>query len=245
MKLSRDLALKIAFVIDEFVPPIIRDTKGFMYLPMRFLFGKMAKVFWEFKDKAPYLSEDDYIKLYKQIDPFLIKRATCLNNACITKITNSIKGNTVLEAGCGNGFLAQKIASKNYRVTGTDILVEKDIKKANPKIKFVKANIEHLPFKDKSFDTVICTHTLEHVQNIYHAIKELRRVTKSRLIVIVPKQKPYKFTFDLHLHFFPHIHSLVTIMNFDRNLKRKSVCKNLNGDLYYQEDSPSKTARAK
>lgn len=195
----------------------------------------MSNIFFEFKEKAPFMPESDYIKLYKKIDSFLIQRETCLNDECLKKILRSIKGRTILEAGCGNAFLAKKLAKK-YKVTGADILIEQDITDKNTKIKFMNANIEHLPFKNRAFDTVICTHTLEHVLNIQSAIEELRRVTKKKLIIVVPKQKPYKYTFDLHLHFFPHIHSLITQMNFDKSLKRKPLCKNLGGDLYYEEE---------
>lgn len=44
---------------------------------------------------------------------------------------------------------------------------------------FIKANIEDLPFKDKAFDFVFCSHLLEHVENPDKAIKELTRVAKN------------------------------------------------------------------
>jgi ubiquinone/menaquinone biosynthesis C-methylase UbiE len=69
-------------------------------------------------------------------------------------------------------------------------------------------SLENLPFDDDSFDTVVCTHTLEHIRNIGQALKEIRRVTRKTLIVVVPKQREYKYTFDLHIHFFPYISSL-------------------------------------
>lgn len=235
MKLTRDLTLKIAFVFDELIPPIIRDSKWFMYLPLKILFGKKANIFFNFKQKAPFMTEDDYIKLYKEIDSYLIKRETCINSQCVEKILKSVKGEIVLEAGCGNAYLAKLLANK-YQVTGADILVDRNIINKNKNIKFVNANIEHLPFPDRSFDTVVCTHTLEHVLNIQPAIKELRRVTKKRLIVVTPCQKQYKYTFDLHIRFFPYIHSFVTEMNYDKTYKKKFVCKKVGGDIYYQED---------
>lgn len=73
-----------------------------------------------------------------------------------------------------------------------------------PKVDFVQANIQSLPFDDAAFDTVVCTHTLEHVQDIAGAVSELRRVAARQLILVVPRQRPYKYTFDLHIHFFPY-----------------------------------------
>jgi hypothetical protein len=42
-----------------------------------------------------------------------------------------------------------------------------------------------------------------HVQDAHAALEELRCVAKRRLIVVLPKQRPYRYTFDLHLRFFP------------------------------------------
>ena len=64
------------------------------------------------------------------------------------------------------------------------------------------ANVENLPFDNNSFDTSICLHTLEHVRNLNQAISELKRVTKKRIIIIVPKQRYSRYTEDYHLNFF-------------------------------------------
>jgi ubiquinone/menaquinone biosynthesis C-methylase UbiE len=92
-----------------------------------------------------------------------------------------------------------------------------------------------LPFAPCAFDTVICTHTLEHVQNLTAAIDELRRVTRRRLIIVVPRQRPYRYTFDLHLHFFPYKHSLLTHLTPVPDIADRMV-RDLDGDWYYQED---------
>ena len=104
-----------------------------------------------------------------------------------------------------------------------------------PQIKFKQENIQTLSFEDNAFDTVICTHTLEHVQDIMGAIQELRRVTKRRLIIVVPKQRPYLYTFDLHLHFFRYPHMLLHYLRpTDKTVKQE--LKEVQGDWYYQED---------
>jgi len=43
---------------------------------------------------------------------------------------------------------------------------------------FIKVDVEKLPFKDKAFDFVFCSHLLEHVQNPGKAIEEITRVGK-------------------------------------------------------------------
>lgn len=49
---------------------------------------------------------------------------------------------------------------------------------------FINANVEHLPFKDKSFDFIFCSHLLEHVDRPDRAIKEITRVGKRGYIEV-------------------------------------------------------------
>lgn len=235
MKLSRNLAIKIGNFLDNWLPPVIRDSKFFIYLPFKYLFRDKDDVFFTFKQKALYMSDEEYIKLYQEIDPYLIQRKTSLNVNCIRAITNSVIGQKVLEVGCGNAFLAKKLSIK-YLMTGVDILVDTSTRKENGHMQFVNANAENLPFENKSFDTTICTHTLEHVLNFEKAISELRRVTKNRLIIVVPMQKPFKYTFDLHLRFFPFVDSFLLALRGISLPPKSFVCKDLDGDIFYYED---------
>jgi len=217
MAISRDISLHINAFLDQFIPPFLRDSKWFMYLPMKILLKDKVDIFIKFKDRAFTMTKAEFSEVYSQLATVTsIQGETDLNNKCISEIESSIKGKIVLEVGCGRGFLANKL-SKRYKVVATDIIVTNELKKKFPKIKFIQANIEHLPFKDNSFDTVVCTHTLEHVQHITQSIFELRRVAKKRLIIVVPKQRPYKYTFNLHIHFFPYSWSLQGIFGSLRN----------------------------
>ncbi|MEM7503504.1 MAG: methyltransferase domain-containing protein [Pseudomonadota bacterium] len=52
---------------------------------------------------------------------------------------------------------------------------------------FVKLeSIYRLPFKDKQFDTVLCSHTAEHVASPQRFDQELRRVGRSVVYVLPP-----------------------------------------------------------
>jgi SAM-dependent methyltransferase len=230
--LSRNHTLKISYLLDQCIPPVIRDSKWFMSPLFWIVFGKNAKAFAEFKKKAPSLSEKGYAGVYKAVSESFIGRATDLNDQCVGRILKNISGKRVLEVGFGKAYLTKKL-SKNYTVTAADIILDPDIVKSLGTVKFFKANVEKLPFKDKSFDTVICTHTLEHVQDIYRAVNELKRVAKNRIIIVVPRQRPYKYTFDLHLHFFPYRESLINIM---KGVTNKFKCQEVGGDLFYVGD---------
>lgn len=48
------------------------------------------------------------------------------------------------------------------------------------------------------------THVLEHVPDMDAAVSELLRVTKKRLLIVLPRQREYRYTADLHIRFFPY-----------------------------------------
>lgn len=232
MKLKRELTSKIRFILDEFLPPFVRDSKLFMIIPYKLLYGDKSNIFMDFKVDAFDSSIDKFTKAYRTASE-IPSRITDLNEACIKEILNNVMSKSVLEIGCGNGYLAAKL-SRKHRVTAVDIVINKKLIKRYSKIRFKKASIENLPFKKGSFDTVVCSHTLEHVQDIFLSISELRRVAKKRLIIVVPKQRPYRYTFDLHLHFFPYKYTLMTMMKSNQYVSR--TCKELGGDLFYIEN---------
>ncbi len=231
MPLDRNISVKMNYFIDNFIPPFLRDSKWFMYLPLKFVFGKKSETFINFKERAYLLSDDEFVRTYEYVSDVLIQRETDLNRGCFSKILESIKGETVMEVGSGKCVLSDEIRKKGYAVTASDIILSKDVKKRFPDLTYVESNIEHMPFKDSAFDTVVCTHTLEHVRDLPAAIKELRRVCKKRLMIVVPKQRPYKYTFDLHLNFFPYPSSLLNIM-----ANKEGSCDVIEGDLFYVED---------
>jgi len=235
MKLSREITNIIRFILDNLVPPIVRDSKLFMWLPFKLLFKDKSNLFFSFKEKINNLNTSQIAEIYKKTFDVHIDRQTDLNSESIRKILNELEGDSVLDVGCGSGYLIRLIEN-DFKVTGLDFCKSPDYHIINNGTSFIEADATTLPFKDNSFDTVICAHTLEHIVDIYKAIKELKRVCKKKLIIIVPKQKPYKYTFDLHLHFFPYEYSLLILMN---NIKVKpsiNSIETIKGDLFYKEE---------
>ena len=154
-----------------------------------------------------------------------------MNQACTDAILELVKNKRVLEVGCGRGYLANKL-SKHNKVTACDIVISQDLKKRYKKVKFVEANIESLPFKVGEFDVVVTTHTLEHVKNLDVAVAEIKRVASKQVIIVVPRQRPYKYTFSLHTQFFPYKWSLENAFGYD---PKTTTIKKL-GDWLYVEN---------
>ncbi|SDM09470.1 Methyltransferase domain-containing protein [Geodermatophilus siccatus] len=231
LRLSRSASNRLRSCLDELLPPFIRDSRFFMSFPMRLVFREKAELFMDFKSRAPGMAPKEMAELYEQVQSVSVQRDTDINRACLDKIDRSILGKTVLDAGCGRGYLAGRLAER-YTVTGVDFVLGPDLSRRHPRVDFCKGHIEMLPFKAASFDTVICAHTLEHVVQIEPVLRELRRVARCRLIIIVPKQRPYKYTFDLHLQFFPQPYSLLQAVGSQHQAK----CVEVDGDLFLLED---------
>ena len=231
MNIPREMTNSIRYILDNWIPPVIRDSYIFMYPIARLVFGKHASLFLQFRQKVHTYSTVEYQHIYETVNP-LFSRETDLTRSCIYTIEQRILGNSVLEVGCGRGFLSKRLAHK-FTVTAMDIDVDSTLRTI-PHLTTTRGYIEKIPMKNRSVDTVVSTHTLEHIVDIQQAISELRRVAKKRIIIVVPMQRPYTYTLDLHVQFFPYPSSFLTVMQPKKN--RHYTCTIIDGDLYYEED---------
>ena len=98
-------------------------------------------------------------------------------------------GQSVLDVGCGTG-----LALGLYQNCKLDMTFRGCEPNSNCKEIWKLRNVEvdicsatELDYPDNSFDTVIASHVLEHIEEEKLAIDEMARVTAKRLIVIVPQ----------------------------------------------------------
>jgi ubiquinone/menaquinone biosynthesis C-methylase UbiE len=110
------------------------------------------------------------------------------------KIISTIKdtrATTILDVGCGEGYTTKEI-NDNYLCVITGIDVSKTIirkaKELHPEIAFTVGSAYRLPYPDNSYDLVIATEMLEHLQSPETAIIEMKRVSKKYVMITVPNE---------------------------------------------------------
>ena len=105
---------------------------------------------------------------------------------------NLKEASTILDAGCGNGFLMKSLKEKNMNLqfSGLDILEEsvKYAKQLNKDCKFIVGSVQAIPLKENSVDLIICSEVIEHLNNPEKALEEIKRTTKKYAIICVPHE---------------------------------------------------------
>lgn len=107
-------------------------------------------------------------------------------------------GDTVLDAGCGEGRHCFGVLERGARVVGLDL--DRDalgaaagaLRKRGRELgrlgAMLRGDTFRLPFRDGTFDRVICSEVMEHVHDYRGAARELARVTRpgGMLAVTIP-----------------------------------------------------------
>ena len=211
MKLSRDFQRPMRYLIDQLLPPLVRDSKVFKYA-LKIIFKADSETVWEFRKNFPSMTDDEVRYIYSRLSKHALKVSTDINNRCLDKIKEEISLKTLLDAGCGTGKLAELKGYLTY--VGVDFVEHKLWRSVETDTaSFHEMSVEKMSFDDDSFDLVICAHVLEHVRNPINVLMEIRRLTKSEAIVILPRERSYKAGFNLHVNHYQYkweIESLIS-----------------------------------
>jgi len=134
----------------------------------------------------------------------------------VLKVTSN-RGNTaVLDVGCGDGCLLLKLEG-GVKV-GMDLSTTR-LNRARsrvPDASFVHGDAEHLPFRESSFDLVMCLDVLEHLHNPQRCVRDLESSSREGGIILIsiPNERllsfsrflTAKYPFSLRGH--GHVHSI-------------------------------------
>jgi SAM-dependent methyltransferase len=91
---------------------------------------------------------------------------------------NAEMGEYILDLGCGDGQLSQRIASTGAQVLGADASAEMVAAARERGMEAEQANAEALPFRDGTFDAVFSNAVLHWVQDQDAMMAQVRRVLK-------------------------------------------------------------------
>jgi SAM-dependent methyltransferase len=124
------------------------------------------------------------------------------------------RGQSVLDAGCGRGYLAVALAARGFRVTGIDRRDE-NRPDFSSSVEFIERDLDQgLPPVYQEFDYIVCADILEHLREPASLLRELRGVLRpgGRLFASLPNSGHIYFRGQVGLGRFPqHDHGL-----FDR-----------------------------
>lgn len=143
------------------------------------------------------------------------------------------KNSTLIDLGCGNGSLMQKLISdKNVEATGIEISESgvEICRKKNLKVNLGRID-EKLPFNENEFDYSICHLTLQMVMYPEILLKEMKRISKYQIIsfpnfafyknrieLLINGRMPKKMLFGYSWYNTGHIHQL-SIKDFEELIK--------------------------
>ena len=100
--------------------------------------------------------------------------------------------NSVLDVGCGEGFTINRLKKakvgksiEGIEYSETAIAIAKKI---HPDLEIIKGDIYKLPYRANSFDLVVCTEVLEHLEYPRKGLRELIRVSGKYVLLSVPNE---------------------------------------------------------
>lgn len=121
---------------------------------------------------------EEYAKVHPKDKPAKISDAT------LERISKLSKGSEILDIGCAEGSTIQWLNSlfgSKFKYTGVD-LSETRINKAKsrriPSANFVVSTGESIPLEPESFDCILCSQVLEHVESEDALLSEILRLLK-------------------------------------------------------------------
>jgi ubiquinone/menaquinone biosynthesis C-methylase UbiE len=111
-------------------------------------------------------------------------------NPCVERLLGDVRGKKLLDAGCGEGYLARYYAKLGANVTGIDIsqtLVEISrelTEDVEVDITFIIGDLCKLELKNDTYDLILCNLVLLNIPCFQDALSEFYRILKSDGVLV-------------------------------------------------------------
>ena len=133
-------------------------------------------------DTSTWPSNSDYwIKIIREnLDPYRLE----LTNEAMLRVIDPKPGMSVLDVGCGEGYLTRLMAEHGATVAGLDYCEEfvvasrEEAERRAMNIRYEHGDATDLPFADASFDVVVANHLFNELPDMGTAVAEFARVLK-------------------------------------------------------------------
>jgi SAM-dependent methyltransferase len=92
-----------------------------------------------------------------------------------------LRGQTVLDAGCGNGALSSEIAALGAAVVGIDYsssVLNAERRRGSDRVHFIRGDLQSPPLVAESFDLAISIGVLHHTPDTFVSFKHVARLVK-------------------------------------------------------------------
>jgi ubiquinone/menaquinone biosynthesis C-methylase UbiE len=162
--------------------------------------------------------------------------------------TYLVKGKTVLDLACGEGYGGHMLAKIANSVIGIDInkniIEHASTKYQTDNLAFIQGSILQIPLNEKiKFDVIVCFEAIEHIENHDKLLSEVNRILKNDGIFIVSSPDRKLFS-DNNNYVNPYHKKELYFEEFDELLKKhfrhyKIFGQNVYGTSNIWEISPS------
>jgi ubiquinone/menaquinone biosynthesis C-methylase UbiE len=113
-------------------------------------------------------------------------------------------GARVLDVGSGSGWVARQLIVKSRKIVSVD-LSQKNLGEIKSTLgqgsaAFVLADAYHLPFRDGSFDLVVISEILEHLNSPTAGLQEFERILapKGKVVATTPYKEKIQYYLCIH-----------------------------------------------
>lgn len=127
---------------------------------------------------------------------------TELTDPAVLEGVGNCHGQSVLDAGCGEGYLSRAVAERGAsRVVGIDtceelILAARELPPQGTDYEFKTADIRNIPYPAATFDLIVANHSINEVPDPQPAFREFARVVKPDGQLVLLMLHPCFFTWS-------------------------------------------------
>lgn len=155
----------------------------------------------------------------------------------VLQLTSILNG-SVLDFGCGSGILVQLLRRRGINAYGIELSSEIIKSSINPDVNpFITLYDGKFPtpYPNKSFDNIICSEVLEHIQDYSGAVQEFVRIAKDKVVITVPDISaipllhqhgvvPWHLLEATHINFFTQKSLYVLLSQYFEDVKISKIC---------------------